>query len=77
MKLRRTITLGYPASRLPAELREDLPHATRVNVVVEEEAGEGTGTDIEWEVVVLRWVDGELVPASISDVPISLLETAS
>ncbi len=43
VKLKRVITLGYPASRLPDDL------------------GEG----------------GDLVPASIADVPVSLLETTT
>jgi hypothetical protein len=77
VKLKRVVTLGYPASGLPDDLRGDLIDTDRVNAMVEEEPGEGETTDIEWEVVVQRWVDGDLVPASMDDVPASLLETTS
>ena len=77
MKLKRIITLGYPASRLPDDLRGKSSAAAKVNVMIEEEAGGRETTNVEWEVVVQRWVDGNLAPASMSDVPASLLESIS
>ncbi len=41
-KLKRVISLNYPAWRLPADLRDGLDPTWRVDIVIEEEGPEGS-----------------------------------